>query len=60
MEKINERDKIFKKFKKSCLHVGKYNNYKDARNEVRKLICTKKKVYFKSKLTENIGKHKEL
>ena len=32
MEKINERDKVFKKFKKSRLHVDK-DNYKEARNE---------------------------
>ena len=36
------RDKLFKKFKKSCLHVDK-DNYKEARNEVQKLNCTKKK-----------------
>ena len=48
-----------KKFKKSRLHVDK-NNYKEARNEVQKLIRTKKKVYFESKLTENIWKPKEL
>ena len=48
-----------KKFKKSRLHVDK-DNYKEARNEVQKLIRTKKKVYFESKLTENIGKPKEL
>ena len=34
--------------------------YKEARNEVQKLICTKKKAYFESKLTENIGKPNEL
>ena len=32
MKKINERDKVFKKFKKSRLHVDK-DNYKEARNE---------------------------
>ena len=57
--KISDRDKLSKKFKKSCLHVDK-DNYKEARNEVQKLICTKKKAYFESKLTENIGKPKEL
>ena len=41
------------------MHVNK-DNYKEARNGVQKLICTKKKVYFESKLTENIGKPKEL
>ena len=59
MEKINKRDKLYKKFKKFGLHVGK-DDYKEARNEVQKLIRTKKKTYFESKLIENIGKSKEL
>ena len=59
MEKISYRDKRLKKFKKPCLHVDK-DNYKEARNEVQKLISTKKKAYFESKLTEIIGKPKEL
>ena len=59
IEKVNERDKLFKKFKTSRLHVDK-DNYKGARNEVQKLIHTKEKAYFESKLTENIGKPKEL
>ena len=42
MEKISARDKLFKKLKKSRLHVDK-DNYKEARNEVQKLIHTKKK-----------------
>ena len=33
---------------------------KEARNEVQKLIRTKKKTYFESKLTENTGKSKQL
>ena len=37
------------------MHVDK-DNYKEARNEVQKLICTKKKAYFENKLTENIWK----
>ena len=57
--KINERDKLFKKFKKSRLHVDK-DNYKEAGNEVQKLIRTNKKAYFESRLTENIRKPKEL
>ena len=59
IEKINEKDKLFKIFKKSCLHVDK-DNYKESRNEVQKLIHTKKEAYFESKLTENIRKPKEL
>ena len=46
-------------FSRSCLHVDK-DNYKEVRNEVQKLICAKKKAYFESKLTESIGKPKEL
>ena len=53
MGKKSDSDKLFKKFKKSRLHVEK-DNYKEAGNEVEKLIRTKKKVYFKSKLTENL------
>ena len=41
------------------MHVDK-DNYKESNNEVQKLIHTKKKAYFQSKLTENIGKPKEL
>ena len=59
MEKINERDKLFKKFKKSLLYVDKHS-YRKARNEVQKLIRTKKKAYFESKLTVDITKPKEL
>ena len=59
MEKISDRDKLFKKFKKYRLHVDK-DSYKESRNEVQKLIRTKEKAYFESKLTDNIGKSKEL
>ena len=37
MEKISDRDKLFKKFKRSRLHSDK-DNYKEAKNEVQKLI----------------------
>ena len=53
MEKISDRDKLFKKFKNSLLHVDK-DNHKKARNEVQKLIRTKTKAYFESKMNENI------
>ena len=49
---MEKRDKIFKK---CCLHVD-IDNYQEARNEVQKLIRTKKKAYFENKLTENIWK----
>ena len=39
---ISDRNKLFKKIKTSLLHFGQ-DNYKEARNEVQKLIHTKKK-----------------
>ena len=59
MEKINEKDKLSKKFKNSCLNVDK-DIYNEARGVVQKLIRTKKKAFVESKLSENIGKPKEL
>ena len=58
-EKINLRDKLFKKFKKSRLHIDKeiFNN---ARNDVTKTIKLKKRNFFSQKLEENIAKPKEL
>ena len=44
----------FSKNSKSHLHIDK-DDYKEARNELRKLIHKKKKAYFESKLTQNIG-----
>ena len=41
MEKINDRDKLFKKFKQSRLHADK-DNYKEARNEVQQLLYKEK------------------
>ena len=58
MEKISERNKIIKKFKKFPLHVNK-DNCKEARNEVQKLIHTSKLTEnIESKLTGNMGKPK--
>ena len=48
MEKLTERYKLRKKFKKTCQHVNKYNNNK-AWNEVQKLICKKKKAKLEKK-----------
>ena len=45
-EKISVRDKLFKKFKKSKLHIDK-EIYKIARYEVQKLISYKKKVFLR-------------
>ena len=58
-EKISVRDKLFKKFKKSKLHIDK-EIYKIARCEVQKLISYKKKSFFENKLNDSVGKPKEL
>ena len=58
-EKISVRDKLFKKSKKSKLHIDK-EIYKIARCEVQKLISYKKKRFFENKLNDSIGKPKEL
>ena len=52
-------DKLFKKFKKSKLHIDK-EIYKIARYEVQKLISYKKKKFFENRLNDSIGKLKEL
>ena len=54
-EKLSLRDKLFKKFKSSCLNIG-WEIYKEARNDVQRLIKYKKKKYLKEKLAENIAK----
>ena len=57
--KISVRDKLFKKFKKSKLHIDK-EIYKTARYEVQKLISYKKKIFFENRLNDSIGKPREL
>ena len=57
-KKSRER-KCILKFKTFCLHTDKYF-CKEVRNEVQKLICKKKKIYFHRKLTENTGTPEEL
>ena len=58
-EAIKNGDKLLKKFKKSRLHIGK-ELYNAARYKIHKLIFNKKKDYFENKLSECIGKPKEL
>ena len=58
-EKIATRDKLFKKFKKTKLHIDR-DLFKEARNKVESVIKKKKKDFFADKLNENIGKPKEL
>ena len=59
LENINTRDKLFKKFKKSRLHIDK-ELYKKAKYNTLKLIAAQKRAFFEDKLAENIGKPKEL
>ena len=58
LENINTRDKLFKKFKKSRLHIDK-ELYKKAKYNTLKLIAAKKRAFFDDKFSENIGKLKE-
>ena len=51
-EQISNRDKLFKKFKKSKLHIDELI-YKEAKNTVQRLIKEKKKTFFSKKLEEN-------
>ena len=57
--KISVHDKLFKKFKKSKLHIEK-ETYKIARYEVQKLISSEKNNFFENRLNYSIGKPKEL
>ena len=57
-EQISNRDKLFKKFKKSKLHINELI-YKEAKNTVQRLI-KEKKIFFLKKLEENIGEPKGL
>ena len=56
---IKNRDKLFKKFKKSKLHIDK-DIYNAARYKVRKMVFDKKRLFFEKKLIESIGKPKDL
>ena len=58
-EAIKIRDKFFKKFKKSYLHIH-YDLYIEAKYNVKSLVKQKKSEFYKKKLSENIGKPKEL
>ena len=58
-ERISVRDRLFKKFKKSKLHINK-EIYKITRYEVQKLISYKQKTFFENRLSDSIGKPNEL
>ena len=59
LENINTRDKLFKQFKKSRLHIDK-ELYRKTKYNTLKLIVAKKRAFFCDKLSENIGKPKGL
>ena len=58
-DEIKNRDKLFKKFKKSKLHIDK-DIYNAVRYKVRKMIFDKKRSFFEKELSESIGKPKDL
>ena len=58
-EAIKIREKYLKKFKRSNLQIDN-NFYIEAKYNTQKLIKQKKPEFFNRKLTENIGKPKEL
>ena len=55
LEKLNLRNKLFKKFKKSRLHIDK-ELYKKSKYDALKLIALKKQAFFEEKLSETIDK----
>ena len=57
LEKSNLRNKLFKKFKKSRLHIHK-ELYKKSKYDALKLIASID--FFEEQLSETIGKSKEL
>ena len=59
LEKLNLRNKLFKKFKKSRLHIDKELDIK-SKYDALKLIASKKQAFFEDRLSETIGKPKEL
>ena len=58
-ERINIRDKLKKKYKTSGLQVD-YENFKNAQNQVKKLIKSKKCDFVKDQLKANIAKPSKL
>ena len=51
LKKLRSRDKLFKAFKKTRLHINK-ELYKKAKYDAQKSIAAKKKAYFDEKLTK--------
>ena len=59
LEKLNLRNELFKKFLKSRLYID-IQLYKKSKNDALKLIASKKQAFFEEKVSETIGKPKEL
>ena len=58
-EKLRSRDKLFQAFKKARLHINK-ELYKKTKYDAQKLIAAKKQAFLDEKLSESVGKPKEL
>ena len=59
LEKLNLRNKLLKKFNKSRLHIDK-ELYTKSKYDALKLTVSKQQAFFEEKLSEMIGKPKEL
>ena len=59
LEKLNLRNKLFKKFSKSRLHIDK-ELYKKSKYDALKQTASKKQAFFEEKLSGTIGKPKKL
>jgi len=59
LDGIKRRDKLFMKFKKTKSY-NDHISYKKARNKIQSIIKNKKRNFIEQKLTENVGKPKEL
>ena len=59
MERIKNRDKLLKKYKKSKLEVD-HQIYREAKFVASTLIKSKKTNYFKQKIVENTGNSKKI
>ena len=58
-EKLSLKDKLLKKFKSSRINID-WEIYKEAKNDVQRLIKYRKKNYLEEKLAETIAKPKNL
>ena len=56
-EKLRSRERLFKAFKKTRLHIDK-ELYKKAKYHVEKIIAAEKQAFFDEKLSESVGKPK--